>query len=302
MKTTLLFFIRLYFKILSAIAPAKAGAQAFRLFQRTRKLPFKKEEANFYQHVKHVEVVHPRENIRVYETGNPEGDLVLLVHGWESNAGSMSAVASTLSALGFRVVALDLPAHGQSQLTHTNLRECTEALRALIYQLRPVKPFSVISHSFGSAVTAMALAGSRYEIDKWIMLTSPNKIFDIFNDYKKQIALSEVAFEELLQLAQFILKEPIEDVTVERKAALVNYSSLTLIHDVNDKVLPFSNSLHFSKVLRNAELYKLKNAGHYRMLYNGGVLFKISRMFTKTNEPVGSEKFEEFRVSELMSA
>jgi esterase/lipase len=302
MKTTMLFFIRLYFTILSSVSPKKAGAIAFKLFQRTRKLPLKKEEANFYQHANRFEVVHPRENIRVYETGNPEGDLILLVHGWESNAGSMSAIAKTLSAQGYRIVALDLPAHGHSLLTHTNLRECTEALRALIYQLRPVKPFSVISHSFGSAVTAMALAGSRYEIDKWIMLTSPNKIFDIFNDYKKQIALSENAFQELLQHAQFILKEPIEDVTVERKAAQVNYNSLTLIHDVNDKVLPFGNTLRFSKVLRNAELFKLKNAGHYRMLYNEGVLFKISRLFSKTNEAAGSEKFEEFRVSELMSA
>jgi hypothetical protein len=134
------------------------------------------------------------------------------------------------------------------------------------------------------------------------MLTSPNKIFDIFNEYKKQIALSEKAFGELLQQAQFILKEPIEDVTVERKAAQVNYKSLTLIHDVNDKVLPFSNSVRFSKVLRNAELYKLKNAGHYRMLYNEGVLFKISRLFSKTIGAEGAEKFEEFRVSELMSA
>jgi pimeloyl-ACP methyl ester carboxylesterase len=302
MKPFLFHLIRLYFRMLSVISPAAAGAKAFKLFQRTRKLPFKKAEEVFYKNARHFRVVHPSENIHAYELGNVDGDLVLLVHGWESNAGSMSAIANTLAQQGYHVVALDLPAHGNSLLTHTNLRECTEALRALIYQLRPVKPFSVVSHSFGSAVTAMALAGSRYEIENWIMLTSPNKLIDVFDDFKKQIALGSNAYYELLQQTYLILKEPVEEVTVERKAVQVRYKNLTIIHDVHDKVLPFNNAVRLSKVLRNAELYKLKNAGHYRMLYNEGVLFKISRLFSKTNESKGTEKFEEFRVSELMSA
>jgi predicted alpha/beta-fold hydrolase len=301
MKMTLV-LLRMYFKILSAIAPATAGAKAFRLFQRTRKLRMKEAELNFYKGAREFEVAHPVESIHAYEVGDPRGKLVLLVHGWESNAGSMGAIAQALANDGFRVVSLDLPAHGNSALTHTNLRECTEALRALIYQLRPVKPFFVVSHSFGSAVTANALAGSRYEIENWVMLTSPNRLIDVFDEFKKQIALGATAYYELLQQTYLILREPVEAVSVENKAAQVHYKNLTIIHDVHDKVLPFGNAVRLSKVLRDAELYKLKNAGHYRMLYNKGVLFKISRLFSHTIEAEGSENFEAFRVSELMSA
>jgi alpha-beta hydrolase superfamily lysophospholipase len=155
----MLLLTRLYFKTLSILWPSKAGEKAFYAFQRTRRLPFKKAEIKFYETARRFEVVHPNEKVNAYELGDPKGKLVLLVHGWESNAGSMGAIANRLSREGYRVVALDLPAHGKSALAHTNLHECREALRAVIYQLRPAS-FSIVSHSFGSAVSAFALADS----------------------------------------------------------------------------------------------------------------------------------------------
>ena len=272
MKTLVMFLIRSYFRLISWLWPAKAGAIAFRLFQRTRKLPFKKAEREFYANAQKFEVVHPKENILAYELGNPDGKLVLLVHGWESNAGSMSAIANALAFEGYRVIALDLPAHGHSTLTHTNLRECREALCALIYFLRPSAPFSIVSHSFGSAVATMALSGTRYAIDRFIMLTTPNRLSDVFNEFKKQIALGDEAYEEMLQLAFRLLKEPVENVTVESKAAKIKYNKLVLLHDTTDKILPYANSQRISQMLPKTSLIPLKKTGHYRMLWNAEVI------------------------------
>jgi pimeloyl-ACP methyl ester carboxylesterase len=284
---------------LSALLPLQAGRKAFMLFQRTRKLPFKEMEKRFYDVAKKFDVAHPRENIHAYEMGNAKGKLVLLVHGWDSNAGSMGAIAQVLATEGYRVVSLDLPAHGNSTLTHTNLRECCEALRALIYQVRPSQPFSVISHSFGSAVATLALAGSRYEVDKFVMLTSPNRLVDVFDEFKKQIALGEVAYQEMLQQAEGILKESVCDVNVETKALQVKYNNLSIIQDENDRVLPYSNSVRISSVLPEAELIAIKKTGHYRMLWNMDVIRKVVTQLSAEELP---HNYLDEYVTELLSA
>lgn len=295
----IMFFIRLYFGALSVLWPGKAGEKAFRLFQRTRKLPFKKAELEFYSQARKFDVVHPTENIHGYEMGDPFGKLIVLVHGWDSNAGSMGAIANTLAHDGFRVVAFDLPAHGHSRLTHTNLRESSEALRALIYQLRPTEAFSVISHSFGSAVATTALSGTRYKVDNFIMLTSPNRLIDVFDEFKNQIGLGEQAYQEMLQYGYTLLKEPVEAVSVETKAKQVQYNKLLIIHDLHDKVLPYKNAERLSDVLPSARLYTLKNAGHYRMLWRGDVIRKV--VLEITPEKPAPSYLEEY-VTELLSA
>jgi pimeloyl-ACP methyl ester carboxylesterase len=299
MKTATMFFIRLYFRVLSVLWPEEASKKAFRLFQRTLKLPFKKAEQEFYEQARKFDVVHPAENVHAYEVGNPKGKLVILVHGWNSNAGSMGAIANTLARNNYRVVALDLPAHGYSTLTHTNLRECREALCALIYQLRPSEPFSVVSHSFGSAVATMALSGTRYTIDNFIMLTSPNRLIDVFDEFKNQIALGEQAYQEVLLQAHMLLKEPLENVQVETKALNVNYNKIVLLHDENDKILPYSNSVRLGNVLPNAQLITLKKMGHYRMLWNETVLRKV--LFEIEPEMPVPSYMDEY-ITELLSA
>jgi pimeloyl-ACP methyl ester carboxylesterase len=299
MKSAMIFFIRLYFKVLSALWPVKAGERAFRLFQRTRKLPFKKAELEFYEQARKFDVVHPTEHVHAYELGDPEGKLVLLVHGWDSNAGSMGALARSLAFEGYRVVSLDLPAHGHSSLTHTNLRECREALGALIYQLRPSEPFSIISHSFGSAVATMALSNTRYTIDNFIMLTTPNKLLDVFDEFKIQIALGVEAYQEMLRLASDLLKEPVEFVQVETKALKINYNKLVILHDPQDKILPYSNSVSISNALHKAQLITLKKMGHYRMLWNTEV---ISTVVSELAPEYAAPSYLDKYISELLSA
>jgi pimeloyl-ACP methyl ester carboxylesterase len=281
-----LFLLRSYYRLLSVCWPSSAGEKAFYLFQKTRKLPFKISERKFYEHAETFEIVHPRENVRAYAMGDPAGKLVVLVHGWESNAGSMGAIAEALAFKGCRVVALDLPAHGKSQLIRTNLRECREALRALIYHLRPSKPFSIVTHSFGSVVASFALADSRYTIDQFVMLTVPNKMITIFEDFKRMIGLGDAAFETLLSLTEAVLGESVRTANVADKLQCIRYNNLVLIHDMNDKVLPYSNSLEIKSAASNVTLHSILNSGHYRMLWNNAVVERVEYVITENESSI----------------
>ncbi|MCG8576316.1 MAG: alpha/beta hydrolase [Flavobacteriales bacterium] len=264
--------IRTYFGFTSLVDPTTAAYKSFKLFQKVKIKKVRKREEVFYDTISVTEIPYHKEPIRLYETGNPEGDLVLLIHGWESNAGSMSQIGNELAQIGKRVVSFDLPGHAYYESASTNLLECKEAMMTVLNHLNPQKPFSTISHSFGSAVTAFCLAEADYEVDKMIFLTGPNKVENVFNEFKEVIGLGGKAYKKLLEITHDKLGQPIENISIQRNLKKINYRKLLMIHDRYDKVLPFSNSAEINDTIENSQLIGMEKIGHYRMLWNEEVI------------------------------
>jgi alpha-beta hydrolase superfamily lysophospholipase len=88
---------------------------ALALFQTPRRSPHDLPDATF------VEV--NGERLATWSYG--KGPTILLVHGWNGHAAQLRAFVSPLVDAGYRVVAFDQPAHGQSSgaRTHGMLRD-----------------------------------------------------------------------------------------------------------------------------------------------------------------------------------
>jgi pimeloyl-ACP methyl ester carboxylesterase len=266
--------IKIYFKSLSYFFPALAARQAFELFQRTRPFSrrFRKREMSFYKKARKFNVPGIPENTPAYELGNPKGDLVILVHGWDSNAGSMGRIADFLAGEGKRVIALDLPAHGNSKMKKANIYLCKESLRSLVHFLNPDHPFDLVTHSFGSAVAAFAFWASTYRISHWVMLSSPNRMRDIFLEFKTTICLGNRAYRHLENKGNLILNERISDLSVANWIKEIKVEKLMIIHDKFDRILPYSNSEAIQNENPVADLKPLEEIGHYRMLNSPEVM------------------------------
>lgn len=278
--------LRVYFGSLSAFAPKMAAKKGFRLFQKVRKKNIRPREVAFFEQARPFQIPveldkGKSDSLHCYELGEAENPLVLLVHGWDSNAGSMSQIAHQLVANGKRVVLLNLPGHAFSQTSSTNLLECRHALTALLGRLNPAERFSVVSHSFGSAVVAYTLSKQAYQIDKLIFLTNPNRIERIFTDFKNFIGLNDKAYNCLLKLTEEKLGEPIETISVEASLAKFDFDQLLLIHDKNDRVLDYYNSLEVKAAIPKAELATYENIGHYKMLWNPDVVDNCVQFLSK---------------------
>ncbi len=289
--------IKAYFKILSLIFPEFAGRQGFELFQRTRPFQsrFRKRELLFYKKARHFEVPGFPENSRAYEIGDPEGDLVILIHGWDSNAGSMARIGDSLAESGKRVVSMDLPGHGHSKLKKANIHSCREAVRNLVAYLEPKGPLTFVSHSFGSAVTAYAMWRSSYEIKKWVMLTTPESMTEIFKEFQSMIGLSERSYRVMEALGNRILNERISGLEVSKWMKEINVSDLVLIHDRFDRILPYSNSEKIKSENPRVKLKPLEKVGHYRMLTDAKVVQTVQELLwwpSKTNNRVLQETGE----------
>tara|TARA_B110001452_G_scaffold111903_1_gene92812 strand:+ start:545 stop:1390 length:846 start_codon:yes stop_codon:yes gene_type:complete len=268
-----IYILRFYFKSVSLFVPKFAGLKAFKLFQKVRIKTIRKREEGFYKEVHHFTVSSSKEDLLCYEIGSQNKNLVFLLHGWESNAGSLSKFAFQLSKNNFRVISFDLPGHGKYKSNYTNLAECGEAFTKVIEYIKPSKPFSVISHSFGSAVCTYTLSKLNYKLDKLVFLTSPNSIFEIFKDFKNMIGLSNDSFTYFVQKANLLANEEIKNINIDAKLKLIDFSKLLLIHDEHDKIIPIKNSEEIKKMnTENTQLIKYSKIGHYKMLWNDKVV------------------------------
>ena len=275
-----IYILRFYFKSISLFIPKYAGLKSFKLFQKVRIKTIRKREEGFYKEVHHFKVSSIKEDLLCYEIGSENKNLVFLLHGWESNAGSLSKFAFQLSNNNYRVISFDLPGHAKYKSNYTNLAECREAFTNIIEYIKPDKPFSVISHSFGSAVCTYTLSKLNYKLDKLVFLTSPNSILEIFKDFKNLIGLSNHSFTYFVKKANLLANEEIKNINVDEKLKLLDFSKLLLIHDEHDKIIPIKNSEEIKKMnFENTQLIKYSKIGHYKMLWNDKVVEDTMNFF-----------------------
>lgn len=100
------------------------------------------------------------ETIRFVDTGEPPAakgkskGTVMLVHGFGATIEEWLAVIPALKGAGYRVIALDLLGHGWSGRPPGDYSIPAQARRVIaLADQRGVKEFSIVGHSWGSAVT-----------------------------------------------------------------------------------------------------------------------------------------------------
>lgn len=267
-----LMLLKTYFGWTSLVNPEKAAKKSFRLFQKVQKKEIREREEHFFSLSRSFKVHTSKEPIDCFELGNPSGEVVIIVHGWDSNAGSMSMISHALAKENKRVISFNLPGHAFSKSSSTNLIECKDAFLSVLDFLNLKDSFSVVAHSFGSAVSTYALSKSDYQVDKLILLTNPNKIETIFKEFKTFIGLGNRAYSKLLKMSHDRLGEPLSNLSVEENLKRINYKKLLLIHDKHDKVLPYHHSVEVNNAIENAKLITLEHVGHYKMLWNPEVI------------------------------
>lgn len=266
--------IKLYFIILSKISPKMAAKSAFEVFQKVRKKDIREREKGFFKDAETQKINFEKENLDVFEFGTNSKDLVILIHGWDSNAGCMYGFVDELLANKKRIISINLPAHATYKADKTNFYECKMAFKTLLSNLPEHDNLSIIAHSFGSGISSYALSELNIKVDKLIFLTSPNVIEDIFIEFKKMIGLNNKSYEILKTQANNILGEKLEDLIIEKKLSQFKFNHLHLIHDVNDKIIPYSNSISMNKVIPNSTITTFEDVGHYRMLWNPEIISK----------------------------
>jgi len=187
---------------------------------------------------------------------------VLLVHGWAGRGLQLGAFVDPLVAQGFRVVALDGPAHGASPGHETNPIHFAEALLEVGSELGPLR--AIVAHSFGGAATVLALDRG-LAVDRVVLIASPADLVRVLYRFSEEVGLPRRGAEKLLKLIAERLGAPAETASMVNLAPRMK-QPLLLVHDPADTEVPFADAQAMARAWPGAELWEARGLGHRRVL------------------------------------
>ena len=281
MTVSLLRLLRPVIRISSLIAPHLTGRLAFRAFCRP---PQAKQGINSGPAVKsvsgrlgkaaRVSVPFPCGSVSAYvceprpdTAGNPVRTVILL-HGWTGEAASMGAFVAPLLSAGFRVVAYDLPAHGQSTGVELNVPIGVASLAAVARAFAPVH--AIVSHSFGGSIALAALAGTvpaqpRVMVERLAMICPPSSLAQVTRQFGTAIGLGQRGQAALEARIHSVAGTPIS--AFEGADQLVRFSGPTLlVHCRDDKEVSFAHAEALAGAGPFVRLHAMQGLGHRRIL------------------------------------
>ncbi|MDH3711800.1 MAG: alpha/beta hydrolase [Cyclobacteriaceae bacterium] len=269
-------WLRLYFGVVGRLLPKFAAGQALRLFGTPRGRYQGKGTKSIRTKSKPFTVKSDGLKIQAYLWEN-DGPTVLLVHGWETGGMHMSSFVEPLCALGFQVVAIDGPAHGNSQGEQTNLPHFAAAIFSVIQNLGSVN--HIIAHSFGGA--ASVYLASQYSqqvpLDKMVLINVPNRLERIIGDFARFLRLPakvELAMQEGI-MKKFEV-DP-KEIQISKMGKYMEVNEILVVHDRFDDIVPLYNGLEIVHGLEQACLLECENLGHNRILKNPQVITRIGQ-------------------------
>ncbi len=210
-------------------------------------------------------------DIQLYQWGTGTKH-ILLVHGWEGHAGNFADLIPRLIENNYCVHAFDGPSHGASSKGETSSFEFTNLVEILI---RKFDITQVVSHSFGSVASLIALGTHpELKIDRYVGFTVPNKFRERLEEITAQIGLPNTVVDRLIKKIEAANDIKVDEVNVEDYAQRASIQKALLLHDKNDRVLPFEKSREVAGKWRAAELIEIEGTGHYKILRVPEVLDK----------------------------
>lgn len=237
------------------------------------------------------------------------GDLIVLLHGWGSNIKLFANLIELLSKK-YTVVAMDMPGFGESEEPPSAW--CVDDYVQFVIDFLndyDTKQVMLLGHSFGGRVIIRMHARESlpFDITKVILVDSAGimppksnkkswrtryyklgKAFlstklmqklapDALENFRKKMGSADYAAASPL-MRQVMVKVVNED--LEPYLHLIKCPTL-LVWGVNDTATPLSDGEKMEKLIPDAGLVKLENAGHYSFLEQQYTFNRVMCSFLK---------------------
>lgn len=206
-------------------------------------------------------------DIQQYEWGDRSQPTALLVHGWEGQAGNFAALIPMLESLNYHIIAVDGPAHGKSTIIPTNMFQFADLVQEIATEFNPKL---IISHSFGSVVTATMLRNTpQIKIDQWVMITTPNRFEDRITQVADFFGVDKRTLSYLIPIIETEAGDKISSMTMTNYCPkLENVSNVLIVHSKSDRILKIDGARQVNESMPNCDLIELENLGHYSILWS----------------------------------
>jgi pimeloyl-ACP methyl ester carboxylesterase len=283
-----LIFVKWGFALLGRIFPKAAASFAYKIFTTPRIRAVHKRTDDVIESARLFEVLYGKIILKGYEWGRG-GRTVLLVHGWESRGTALRSFVPGLVQAGFRVVAFDGPAHGNSGGKQTNLPEFAGAVRAVLNQIGPVH--AIVTHSFGGSTSVFALAhlDKTIEVEKLVLVAVPASTRKVVADFAKLVSLPSAAFEMLKQILHRKLNGlHFHNTDLVESLAKARVGEVLVVHDKFDPSVAFESAEAIFEKYDHASLLVTQGHGHYHLMKHQEVIRRVINFVERGEERFSS--------------
>lgn len=249
----------LYLNILSHMFPEKGYSLAYAFFSQPQKGKLKKEELpKMLLDAEQETHTHNQHQFQTYKwKGND--DVILLVHGWESNATRWKKFLKQLKSTGKTIIAIDAPAHGLTSGIEFNVPIYAEFLDTIS---KKYKPKYLIGHSIGG--TACVYFQHQYpnhKLEKMVLLGAPSDFRVLLQNYINILSLNSKIHNRLIAYT----KERF-DVTIDEFSGAKFLKNTTIpgiiAHDIDDAVVNIEEGKKLASSWKTAKFIETKGLGH----------------------------------------
>lgn len=251
--------IGLYLNVLSYTRPEKASLLAYRLFSEPREGRLDKNSLpEILQKAQTETFAFDSHKLQSY-TWMGNDHVILLVHGWESNAARWEKLLPFLHESGSTIIAIDAPAHGLSSGKEFTVPQYAEFIHTAV---RKFNPDALIGHSIGGA--ACVYYQYKYpdsNVKKMVLLGAPSDLQTLVDNFGNLLSLNT-------RMVQLLENHFIEKFAIKTKefSAQVFGSQLRvegiIAHDLNDEVVAFNEGKKIAQSWKQAQFIETKGLGH----------------------------------------
>jgi pimeloyl-ACP methyl ester carboxylesterase len=205
--------------------------------------------------------VLPTGRIALWSWGR--GPTVLLVHGWSGHAGDMAPLAAEFVRAGYRAVLFDMPGHGGSSPSPTNLFIYLRTIAAVAPLVGPVD--TIVGHSLGGTATALALGQRLVQAKRAALLAPAVSPWAFSWHFAQMIGLPAERVPGMVRRTEELVGAKADTLNAAEAVSGLEIPG-HIVHDPTDLDVPFEHSAKLTAAWRNATLTARPGLGHRRLL------------------------------------
>ncbi|NJC95307.1 MAG: alpha/beta hydrolase [Anaerolineae bacterium] len=218
--------------------------------------------------------------IAVTTWGKTDHPAVLLMHGWGGARAQMTGFVNPLLSAGYRVVAYDQPAHGESDGRLTSILEISPTMNLINDKEGGFD--AIIAHSFGTLITSYALVKRKFPLpSRLVYFGAFNRLLDSLPRFQAIAGLPDEVIDGLREMIyENFGRDTLDAIVNETLTPQINVPAL-MFHDTTDNVTPLDDSRAIAKVWKAAHLIETSGLGHRGALQSKEVHERVIRFLTE---------------------
>lgn len=212
------------------------------------------------------------------------GPAVVLVHGWHGRAVQMAPLAEWIAQFGFRCVAPDLSAHGDSPGRRISFDRFVSDLADFTAGL--AEPLhSLVGHSAGGLTMMTARVSAGVTARNYVCINAPRAPYPPIASIRETLAPGAAVLERCR--AYYADQFPFDAARLDAGEAYRYHGRgrLMLVYDYDDPRVDIDDADVVARQWPNAEIFRTRGFGHQNTLWSEEIVSAVAEFICRDVAP-----------------